>query len=67
MNTVDKNLIYIHNNTGRAYEIVACGNYRLKFNGVWYNAVLYRGIDDTRLWSRTEADFLEKFKIHVEL
>lgn len=67
MNTVDKNLTYIHNNTNRAYTIVACDNYRLKFNGVWYDAVLYKGINDTRLWSRTKTDFLEKFKIHVEL
>ena len=67
MEEVNIDEIYIHINTGRAYEILACENYKLKFNGVWYDAVLYRGAGpgENEIWSRTKEDFMKKFKKYI--
>lgn len=50
----------VHINSGVLYEIVAI--HPLKLRGVWTKVILYRNLNDNRIWSRPIDNFLEKFK-----
>jgi hypothetical protein len=49
-----------HKNTRRLYNIIDFDS-KVKINGVWHPAVIYRHVTEPQVYVRPKDNFLEKF------
>jgi hypothetical protein len=54
--------VYTHNPKGGRYTVVGSGKVKID-DGEWLPSITYRSIETGELYTRTESDFNDKFKI----
>lgn len=54
--------IYTHETKGGHYTLVGNGKVKID-DGDWLPAITYRSVETGELYTRTEADFNDKFKV----
>lgn len=57
----DNKLIFVYPKTGHEYKLLLNCRMKCPVTGEWYDAVIYKGLDDGKYYVREKGDFYGKF------